>query len=88
MLASAPPSAFGFLGTPAAITVDHASLVAANGKSLSLVGGAITLNGATLQAAGGEIRLASLASAGEVGCLRRRRVTAFGTIDATGSSST
>lgn len=61
MLSSAPPSAFGFLGTPAPIAVNGSILTAANGKGLSLVGGAITLTGATLQAAGGDISLTSQA---------------------------
>ena len=58
-LAAAPPSAFGFLGAPAPITLDHSALVAANGKGIHLAGGDISFNAATLQAAGGRISVAS-----------------------------
>ncbi len=66
-LTSAEPSAFGFLGpTVAPISVTDATLQVPNGKTLSLVGGNVTLNGAWLEAAGGRINIASLASPGEV----------------------
>ena len=62
-----PPSAFGFLDdTAAPITVQGSYLKVPDGKTLSLVGGDITLNDATLYAPGGEIDLVSVASAGEV----------------------
>jgi len=66
-LTSAPPSAFGFLGpTPAPINVLGATLQVPDGKTLSLIGGNLTMIGSTLSAPGGRIDLASLAGAGEV----------------------
>ena len=73
----APVVAFGFLGTnPAAITVQGSQLSVAPAKSITLVGGDITIDGATLgpnsvQSAqlsgpGRQINLASVASAGEI----------------------
>jgi len=67
MLTSAPPSAFGFLGRPAPITVSGA-LSVPTGKTLGLVGGSITVSGeqAILDAPSGRIGLVAVASAGEV----------------------
>ncbi len=70
-LTSAPPVAFGFLAnTPAqAISVEPlANLTVANGATLSLVGGDISVNGATLNAPAGRVNIASTggASAREV----------------------
>jgi large exoprotein involved in heme utilization and adhesion len=62
-----PPSAFGFLDdTAAAIKVNGSYLKVPEGETLSLVGGAISLEDATLYAPGGEIDLVSVASSGEV----------------------
>lgn len=72
------PSAFGFLGTPAPITVDRSHLDVPSGATLSLVGGNISITGGgtpitgvvcgscTLSAPSGRINIASLASPGEV----------------------
>jgi filamentous hemagglutinin family protein len=67
VLTSAPPGAFGFLGTPSGITVTDTRLQVANGRILSLVGGDITTRDALLYAPEGTVQLASVASAGEVG---------------------
>jgi filamentous hemagglutinin family protein len=72
------PSAFGFLGAPAPITVDRSHLDVPSGATLSLVGGNLSITGGgtpiggvacgscTLSAPSGRINIASLASAGEV----------------------
>ncbi len=66
-LSVADPSAFGFLSAnPASITVTDADLSVPAGRTLSLIGGALTLDGATLAAMSGVINLASVTSAGEV----------------------
>src|SRR6266545_7995299 len=67
VLTSAPPSAFGFLGSNSApITIQGSSLQVPEGKTLSVIGGDIQLTGGTLAARSGQITLASVASAGEV----------------------
>jgi filamentous hemagglutinin family protein len=76
VLTVAPPAAFGFLGNnPAAISIQGSSLKVSEGKTLSAVGGDITIVGngplttdsaPTLSAPGGRIQLASVASPGEV----------------------
>jgi len=69
-LTSAPASAFGFLGPtvpgviPQSISVEGSTLVVQPGRTLSLVGGNITI-GSSLSAQGGTVVLASTASAGE-----------------------
>jgi filamentous hemagglutinin family protein len=71
-LAVAPPTAFGFLtNTPAAITVNNSQLSVADGKTLSLIGGKLTLQGTPAQkvqlfAKLGQVNLASIASPGEI----------------------
>ena len=72
----APVVAFGFTGLepPAPITVQGSMLQVREGRTLSLVGGDITIQGGTLEdgtiqalrAPGGQINLVSLASPGEV----------------------
>ncbi|OGA69009.1 MAG: hypothetical protein A3G83_13525, partial [Betaproteobacteria bacterium RIFCSPLOWO2_12_FULL_68_20] len=65
------PTAFGFLGTPAAIALERSELKVPLGATLSLVGGDVTGVGSAasrlrLEAPGGRINLASVASPGEV----------------------
>lgn len=67
VLTSAPPSAFGFLDNPAAITVQRSKLLVDSGKTLSVVGGDVTMDSAILYAPGGKVQVASVQSAGEVG---------------------
>ena len=67
VLTSAPPSAFGFLGAPAPISVTDTRLQVANGQTLSLVGGDITTTDALLYAPEGTVQVASVGAAGEVG---------------------
>jgi len=67
VLTSAPPSAFGFLGAPAAISVTDTRLQVANGQTLSLVGGDITTQDTLLYAPEGTVQVASVGAAGEVG---------------------
>jgi filamentous hemagglutinin family protein len=77
VLTVADPAAFGFLShTPAAITIRGSSLKVSDGKTLSAVGGDVTIMGnnsplsndsvPTLGAPRGRIQLASVASPGEV----------------------
>jgi filamentous hemagglutinin family protein len=66
-LTVAQPVAFGFLNaSPAAVSLDRATLQVPAGGTLSVVAGDATLTGATLRAAGGRLHLVSVASAGEV----------------------
>lgn len=67
VLTSAPPAAFGFLGTPAGISVTDTRLQVANGQTLSLVGGDITTQNALLYAPEGTVQVASVGAAGQVG---------------------
>jgi large exoprotein involved in heme utilization and adhesion len=77
ILSTMPVAAYGFLGSnPGAITVQGSQLTVTPGKSLSLVGGNITIQSGTpdvgpaqsakLSAQGGQINLASVASPGEI----------------------
>ena len=75
-LTVAPPAAFGFLSsTPAGIAMSGSSLQMLAGKTLSAVGGDITIVGGSLaspqapslSAPSGRINLVSVASSGEVG---------------------
>ena len=75
-LTVASPSAFGFLRTnPAGIAIERGQLEVPEGKTLSLVGGDMTIVGDSdpssgppnLAAPGGRINLASVASTGDVG---------------------
>ena len=61
-LSVASPAAFGFLDTPAPITVNESVL---NSSLFSLVGGDITVSGAKISSDMGQIHLVSVASAGE-----------------------
>ncbi|MBI3042491.1 MAG: filamentous hemagglutinin N-terminal domain-containing protein [Betaproteobacteria bacterium] len=71
-LTTAPPAAFGFAGpAPEALQIAGGGAATqrfrvGTGKTLSLVGGNITVTNITLSAPGGRIELASLASAGEI----------------------
>jgi filamentous hemagglutinin family protein len=67
VLTMAPPSAFGFLRHhPASIAIQESALaVSPEGETLSLVGGDIEVVGGSLEAPSGQIRLVSVASAGE-----------------------
>jgi filamentous hemagglutinin family protein len=67
VLTVATPSAFGFLAAkPAAITLQDSQLAVPTGKTLSLIGGEITLNNSRIFAESGRLNLASVASSGEV----------------------
>jgi large exoprotein involved in heme utilization and adhesion len=64
---SAAPSDFGFTTTsPGNIEVSKSELSVNDGKTISLIGGDITLDDATLKVNDGTINVASVASAGEV----------------------
>jgi filamentous hemagglutinin family protein len=76
LLSAAPLTAFGFIGSnPGAITVHGSQLSVAEGQSISLAGGDITIQSGTLgdgtvqparlSAPNGQVRLASSGSAGE-----------------------
>ena len=68
LLTVAPVEAFGFLtNSPASLSVESSSLFLPFGeKTLSLIGGNLTINQATLGAPFGRINLASVAGIGEV----------------------
>ena len=67
VLTVAPPTAFGFLGnTPAPITLQGSALEVPVGNTMSLVGGEIQIVGGQMVAPSGRIRLASVASPGDV----------------------
>ena len=65
-LSVAAPRAFGFLGPTPAIDVQQAFLSVPEGRTLSLVGGNVTISDFSfLSAPGGQIQIGSFASAGE-----------------------
>ena len=68
LLTSAPPQAFGFLGSaPAPISINGASLTVAPGQTLSLLAGDVRITGAggrALAPADGRAEIASVASPG------------------------
>jgi large exoprotein involved in heme utilization and adhesion len=74
LLTVAPPSAFGFLDQSPAGIEKYGFLTVGNGKTLSLIGGDLTLqdsnltkrDNAVLSAPGGQVNLVSVASSGEV----------------------
>ncbi len=68
VLASAAPSAFGFLGNNpvATISLQSSTLEMSAGENISLVGGDIEMTGARLSAPAGRINIASVAAEGEV----------------------
>jgi len=67
VLTASAPSAYGFTtDQPAGISVDETVLQEADGQDITVVGGDITLNNGRLVAKSGNIRLASVASPGEV----------------------
>jgi len=69
-LSSAPPSAFGFLGSSlASIRVRNSFLSMPEGQALSLVGGNISVTRSVLLTAGGRVNLASAAGPGEISFL-------------------
>ncbi len=66
-LSSAPLTAFGFWGAnPAFMVIEESTLEVAEGATLSMIGGDMTITGSTLQAPGGQVHLVSVGSAGEV----------------------
>ncbi|MBF0459643.1 MAG: filamentous hemagglutinin N-terminal domain-containing protein [Nitrospirae bacterium] len=93
ILTSAPPSAFGFLtGNPSGVTVTGALLQVPTGKTLSIVGGDISITNGYLYAPGGQINIVSAASAGEAllssSGVNAGGFQALGTIDITQTDST
>ena len=67
VLVTAPPTAFGFLGSNnASISVQDNLLQTPNGRTLAMVGGNITIIDGNLYAPDGQVALVSVASAGEV----------------------
>ena len=67
LLTVAPVAAFGFLSdAPAPLTVHDGFLQVPNGRTISLIGGDLSLYNATLYAPAGRINLAAAGSAGEV----------------------
>ncbi|MCV6638800.1 filamentous hemagglutinin N-terminal domain-containing protein [Candidatus Albibeggiatoa sp. nov. NOAA] len=67
ILTTAPISAFGFLdNATASIQINNAQLAVAPTKTLSLIGGDITLNNTQLTAPSGRINFSSIAQADEV----------------------
>lgn len=70
VLSAAPPQAFGFLDDgPAPVSIRGSSLEIPEGKTFSIVGGAIRIEGgedASITAEGGTVVLVSVASAGTV----------------------
>jgi filamentous hemagglutinin family protein len=66
-LSTAPVSDFGFLGnTPGSIATEQSTLRGANGRTLSLVGGDISLSGGAVSSPAGRLDVVSVQSAGEV----------------------
>jgi len=89
-LSMAPVAAFGFLSAnPARIDIQGSRLVVDPGKTLSVVGGDLSITGATLAAPDGRIQLGSVASAEEATLGPDLNVDSFaslGKIDISGNS--
>ena len=67
VLTTAPPSAFGFLGSnPTGISLEKSVLKVPVGKGISFIGGDMFLHNGSLRALGGRIDVVSVASPGEV----------------------
>jgi len=67
ILVSAPPSAFGFLDNPAAITIQGSQLATREGRTLSILGGkTLNLEQGWLRAIAGRINLAAVAAANQL----------------------
>ena len=67
VLTAAAPSAFGFLDSNVgAISLNNARLLQSSARSISLIGGNITLNNSYVGTPNGRINVASVASPGEV----------------------
>jgi filamentous hemagglutinin family protein len=67
VLSSAPVGAFGFLGGSASsIAVQQSTLSVASGKTISLVGGDISVDGGLVRSPAGRINVVSVQSVGEV----------------------
>jgi len=101
LLTVAPPSAFGFLNeSPAAISKQSSYLAVPNRKTLSFIGGDLTLQdnhltgseNSTLSAPEGRVNLVSVAAAGEVPIipetLENAAIKRFGTITITDTPTT
>ena len=66
LLTTAAPAAFGFLGKPAAITVNNALFSMPAGSRVIVAGGDFTGNAASILAPSGHISISSSAAAGDV----------------------
>jgi len=60
LLTSAPPSAFGFIDLPAAITVKKSDLATPEGRTLSLSAGELNIEGGHLTAVSGTVNLTAM----------------------------
>lgn len=67
VLTISPVAAFGFSGptNPESISINDIDLAVADGKTISLVGGDVTI-ASSVTASGGQIRIASMTSPGEI----------------------
>lgn len=66
VLTVASPTAFGFLGHPAPITIQGSHIEVPESKTLSIMGGDLEITDSFLWAPSGYINLASVASTGEI----------------------
>jgi filamentous hemagglutinin family protein len=66
LLTVAPPSAFGFLDSPAALTIQNSKLQLSHGQTLSLLAGQLALNGSQITIPKGKIQLVSVATPSEL----------------------
>ena len=66
-LSTAPVSAFGFLGAnPGTLSIQQSALNVQEGKTISLIGGDISMDGGAVKSPQGTINVVSVQSAGEV----------------------
>lgn len=66
LLTVAPPSAFGFLDSPAALTIQNSKLQLSEGQTLSLLAGQLALDGSQITIPKGKIQLVSVATPSEL----------------------
>ena len=89
-LSSAPVTAFGFLGErpTGPITVQAGSPIAVGeGKSVSLVGGDVSISGRTITAPGGQINVVSVTGIGEQSVVGGRPVSLRRLLESTNAAS-